>query len=203
MELINPHDYDISYDKQFMSLMIRLFKPYIIFKKSSDDKVPKIYRNIGLHWESSIDTSPPYTFHGKIQEHGMKIISLEEYIHFVQCIFPNIINDEIKNNQHDLDIEVCKQDIINSQRKTLPRFKLPMFINLDNIEEEECNQIVSELNQLDRQNITIIRRQNRIKLKELQEKKNNLEEIQRIYKEKNGSINNIIDFLKNLNLIGL
>ena len=47
-----------------------------------------------------------------------------------------------------------------------------MFINLDNIEEEECNQIVSELNQLDRQNITIIRRQNRIKLKELQEKKN-------------------------------
>ena len=49
----------------------------------------------------------------------------------------------IKNNQHDLDIEVCKQDIINSQRKTLPRFKLPMFINLDNIEEEECNQIVS------------------------------------------------------------
>ena len=62
-----------------------------------------------------------------------------DYIDFIQCIFPKMIQKEINYYKKKLDFENCKKDILDSQRNSEPRFKLPMFLGTEM--EEECNNI--------------------------------------------------------------
>ena len=66
---------------------------------------------------------------------------------------------------------------------------------LDTEIEEECNDYVLELNQYNKDKIQQIKMQNKTDLEQIPEKISYLEKIIKINKEKNGSIDNIINFL--------
>ena len=123
MELIDLSEYDLSYDKQFMTLMVRLLLPYIIFKKPlsshPSNQGEQLQRHVNIYWVGGSFTQPHtwptnprfagIRFGGRPRaEHrnheSLEIISFEEYVHFIQCIYPKIIQDEITKIN-----EICKQ----------------------------------------------------------------------------------------------
>ena len=227
MEIINLDEYDLSYDIQYINLIIRLLQPYITFKKpksrvdlaghSYDGPYCglNIYRNIKYDWGPLFDriifprapTLPgwsrigdrpaPYT-----NETNLEIISLEEYVHFIQCIFPRIVQEELRHYKKKLKCEEYKQDILDDQRNSIPRFKLPMFIDITDF-EEECNQYIEELNQSNKEELKLLKGQNKMELEEIPKKISYLEKVQEINREKNGSIENVINFIKKLEYINL
>ena len=227
MELINLSNYDLSFEKQFMNFMIRFLMPYILFKKPqlNDKPIPKqvnIYRTTLGSWDSGIHPLHPNpTFRGLIppnrpgtKELGLEIISFEEFIHFLHCILPKIIQDEIKTNKKELDFVGIKQEILiqphpkqalsrhAAARYTGPRFILPRFMNGDE-DFERANELIQELNQFNKQEINEEIKQTNQKFMKLTEKNQYLKKVQKIHREKNGSINKIIYFLQNLDYLGI
>ena len=237
MELINLSNYDLSFEKQFMNFMIRFLMPYILFKKPqlNDKPIPKqvnIYRTTLGSWNSGIHPLHPNpTFRGLIppnrpgtKELGLEIISFEEFIHFLHCILPKIIQDEIKTNKKELDFVGIKQEILKQPQphkgKTIaveeggvrtlklvkppfrPNFILPRFMNGDE-DFERANELIQELNQFNKQEIDEEIKQTNQKFMKLTEKNQYLKKVQKIHREKNGSINKIIYFLQNLDYLGI
>ena len=157
MKIIDLNKYDLSYDIQFLWFMIELIKPYIIFEKPLMEKeddctypMINIYRRvpnpeIQLHTSDRGDDNtklpPPTTSDksivGLTNREGLQIISFEEYIHFIQYTFPKMVEDEILKNQEKLQYVKFRNDMLNDQRKTFPRFKLPMFHSIEYDEENE------------------------------------------------------------------
>ena len=210
MYIDNIDDYDISYEKQYMELMVQLLKPYIVFRENSqyprDSKLytVNIYRKINnsncdpifKEWINKLKLTPSDILEkNKVEEHT----SIHDYIDFIQCIFPKMIREEIKYYKRKLDFENCKKDILDGQRNSEPRFKSPMF--LDTVIEDECIQYVEELNQFNKEQIQGIKEQNKIDLEQIPKRISYLEKISEINRVKNGSIDNIINFLKNLHYL--
>ena len=210
MFIDNIDDYDFSYEKQYMEFMVLLMKPYIVFRENS--QYPRdsnlytvnIYRKVNnsncnpifKEWINKLKLTPSDILDkNKVEEHT----SIHDYIDFIQCIFPKMIREEIKYYKRKLDFENCKKDVLDGQRNSEPRFKSPMF--LDTEIEEECNDYVLELNQYNKDKIQQIKIQNKTDLEQIPEKTSYLEKISKINKEKNGSIDNIINFLKNLHYL--
>ena len=72
---------------------------------------------------------------------------------------------------------------------------------LDTVIEDECIQYVEELNQFNKEKIQEIKEQNKTDLEQIPKRISYLEKISEINREKNGSIDNIINFLKNLHYL--
>ena len=210
MYIDNIDEYDVSYEKQYMELMVNLLKPYIVFRENPqyphDSRLytVNIYRKVNQSinspifkkWIHKIKLTPSDISQGNQVE---EIISVSNYIDFIQCIFPKMINEEIKLYKRKLDFEECKQDILDGQRKTVPQFKLPMFLGSDI--EEECSQYVEELNRSSKDMIQQFKEQNKNDLEQIPEKITYLEKISEINRQKNGSIDSIVNFLKNLHYL--
>ena len=119
MEIINLDEYDLSYDIQFFKFMLKLLEPYIKFKKSgpNEEKEHKIniYRNTNYDWKLILARPPLYNCCSVLghelcsKKNGvdLELISLQEYIHFIQCVFPRIIQYEIKRNKEEYTYEEC------------------------------------------------------------------------------------------------
>ena len=89
---VDLEEYDLSYEIQFVSLMIVLLEPYIRFDWKNG--MPMIYKKGG----------------------GIRLLSEEgispkEYIYFIQHTFPDIINNEIKSIENHLGDERIKHQI--------------------------------------------------------------------------------------------
>ena len=185
MQVINLDDYDLSYDIQYMEFMVKLLQPYITFKYtgSQDHSRPvmDIYRNIN--------------------EGISQKFTLEGYIHFIQCIFPQMIQSEIKEIKEELNYEESKQDILRSQRKKKPMFKLPMFMEADI--EDKCNIFVEEVNSYNVEELKLEKEQNKKKLNDLLGKIRYLEKVQEINRERNGSIKDVIYLFENIHFMYL
>ena len=187
MDIINLSEYDISYEIQFIQLMIELLKPYILFEKPSE-----IFqdRKINMY---------------QIIEGNKKMISQEKYIHYIQCTFPKMIQNMIHDLEEKKNYESIKKEIIDSKRKTKPYFKIPLF--LENKEEETYQKLCQNLNNSNDDEISELKNfyypasdcQYRTNMNIIIENIKYLEEISRINREKNGSITNVIQFMNNLN----
>ena len=110
-----------------------------------------------------------------------------------------MIREEIKYYKRKLDFENCKKDILDGQRNSEPRFKSPMF--LDTVIEDECIQYVEELNQFNKEKVQEIKEQNKTDLEQIPKRISYLEKISEINRQKNGSIDSIVNFLKNLHYL--
>ena len=89
---VDLNEYDLSYEIQFVSLMIVLLEPYIRFDWKNG--IPMIYKKGG----------------------GIRLlieegISLKEYVYFIQHTFPDIINNEIKSIKDQFIDERIKHHI--------------------------------------------------------------------------------------------
>ena len=83
---LNFDDYDLDYEIQYIEFMLRILEPYITFKNLPNEHskyVIKIYRNIEYYWRHPNLGKNRQNVSGKTLE----IISLEEYIYFIQSIF--------------------------------------------------------------------------------------------------------------------
>ena len=67
--------------------------------------------------------------------------------------------------------------------------------------EKECTRTVEELNQLNKDEIKEVKEENMNRLEKLSGKINYLEEIQKINREKNGSIDDVIHFIEKLEYV--
>ena len=182
MNIINLLDYDVSYDIQYMKLMIEILKPYIHFQKPStifEDRKISIYQEVNT---------------------VRNVISLNEYIYFIQYTFPLIIRNELNKYRKEKNYEELRKDILSNQRKGPERFKLPLFMDTGGF-EKECTRTVEELNQLNKDEIKEVKEENMNRLEKLSGKINYLEEIQKINREKNGSIDDVIHFIEKLEYV--
>ena len=222
MKIIDLNKYDLSYDIQFLWFMIELIKPYILFEKPLMEKeddctypMINIYRRvpnpeIQLHTSDRGDDNtklpPPTTSDksivGLTNREGLQIISFEEYIHFIQYTFPKMVEDEILKNQEKLHYVKFRNDMLNDQRKTFPRFKLPMFHSIE-YDEENYEEIIMKLNQLKENEIKIVKDENLKNMRNLQDNIKYFEGIIKINRENNGSIENVVCFIRKLSYLML
>ena len=173
--------YDTSYELQSMQLMIEILKPYILFKKSIQEKDIQIYQIV----EDK-------------EEH--KLLTMEEYIHFIQIIFPNIIHGEIEELLERNRIETVRKEVFDSRRRN-GGFKLPLFL-------EECDRslyefYMDEFNQKDKEGISELRDYyTGPQYDEITQIRNDkytyLENIKKFNRKMNGKIQDVIQFISNL-----
>ena len=198
MKIINLEEVDLSYDIQYIEFMLRILEPYITFKNLPNEHskyVIKIYRNIEYYWRHPNLGKNRQNVSGKT----LDMISLEEYIYFIQSIFPKLIQSK---NKEEFCYEECKEEILIHQRKTEPRFKLPIFSDLTNI-EDLCVSFLEEINKCSKEEIKLMKEKNKENLERITKQISYLEKIQEINREKNGSIRDVIYFIQNLgNYIG-
>ena len=114
MNIIDLSKYDVSYDIQFTKLMIKILQPFIMFKKSKNytytNKRLNIYRNKDQIFLTDNDDRAPHPWNDSgyirrgpfTKEVGWEIISLEEYMHFIQSIFPRRIEIELNRTKEEL-----------------------------------------------------------------------------------------------------
>ena len=178
MNRLNIEDYDLSYDFQFIRFMIDLLEPVIVFE------------NKGMIIKQRINKK------GKNQEVE---ISRNEYIKFIQYIFPMEIKDEIDRAEDEKAYEEYKKEILSNKRKSKPRFRMPLFIEEDDV--DKYNEILKELNKLNDEDIQVVIDQNKERLEDINDRLRYYKEIKRINKEKNGSITNVIQFINNLHIL--
>ena len=226
MNIIDLSKYDVSYDIQFTKLMIKILQPFIMFKKYREDdpggrpatrsdllrrsghRGLNIYRNKDQIFLTDNDYRAPHPWNDSgyirrgpfTKEVGWEIISLEEYMHFIQLIFPRRIEIELNQTKEELAYEGVKKEILLNPKKTYPRFKIPMFID---VELNKANDIVRELNQLNKEGAKEALEQTQLNIDKLASKVSYLEEVKKINREKNGTIDNVIQFIKNLDYIEL
>ena len=227
MNIIDLSKYDVSYDIQFNKLMIKILQPFIMFKKYREDDPAgrpttrsdhlrrrgthrglNIYRNKDQIFLTDNDDRAPHPWNDSgyirrgpfTKEVGWEIISLEEYMHFIQSIFPRRIEIELNQTKEELAYEGVKKEILLNPKKSHPRFKIPMFIDG---EMNKANDIVRELNQLNKEGAKDALKQTELNIDKLASKVSYLEEVKKINREKNGTIDNVIQFIKNLDYIEL
>ena len=180
--MIDFTKYDTSYELQSMQLMIDILQPYITFKK-----------------EEGKDTQIYIVTENKDEKH----ITMKEYIHFTQMIFPKIIQEEIDDLSDQNQKETIKKEIFNSRRSN-GVFRLPLFLGTgDDIKyglyTHEFNQMsVEELTKLKEYYKGGINSLYNEKMKEIDEKSVYLENVRIQNRKMNGSIQDVIQFIRNL-----
>ena len=182
--MIDLSQYDTSYDLQLIKLMIEILKPYILFKKPSDifqEKDIQIYQII----------------EGKKEG---KILTIKEYIHFIQIKFPNIIQEEIETILQHNKIESVKKEIFES-RISNGEFKLPLF--LETIDKNLYEFFIEEFNQKSQEELSALKEYYRgLNYKENRElrddKHNYFQKIQELNRMVNGKVQSVIQFIDNL-----
>ena len=78
-----------------------------------------------------------------------------------------------------------------------------MFIDLTNNTEKLCISFLEEINGCNKGGLELMKEQNKKKLEEIPRQISYLEKVQEINREKNGSIKDVIYFIKNLDYMGL
>lgn len=196
--IVNLEEYDTSYDIQSMELMTELIKPFILFKKTKKGSI-NIYRKVD---NLALQTlSPKFPLTGRTrypEDSSIEMIKLNEYLYFIQCVFPRVIQYEINKNKKEQTYEGFKQDIIENKRNVKPRFRLPLFMDVGDF-KDQCIIIVEKLNQCNEEEYIVTKEQNKKRLDELSERIEYLGKVSRINKEKNGTIDNAIHSLEILN----
>ena len=180
--MIDFTKYDTSYELQSMQLMIDILQPYITFKK-----------------EEGKDTQIYIVTENKDEKH----ITMKEYIHFTQMIFPKIIQEEIDDLSDQNQKETIKKEIFNSRRSN-GVFRLPLFLGTgDDIKyglyTHEFNQMsVEELTKLKEYYKGGINSLYNEKMKEIDEKSVYLENVRILNRRMNGKIQDVVQFIRNL-----
>ena len=180
IKMIDFTKYDTSYELQSIQLMIDILKPYILFKKSSEEDI-QIYQMI----------------EGKEN----KKLTVNEYIRYIQIIFPNIIHGEIETLHERNRIETVKKEVIDSRRSN-GEFKLPLFLGTTN-DKSLYEFFIDEFNQMDNNGLLELKKYykgpdyNENK-RLINEKYIYYEKISKFNRSKNGTIRDVIQFLDNL-----
>ena len=102
--MIDFTKYDTSYEIQSMQLMIDILQPYMTFKKE-EGKDTQIYM--------------------VSEEKDEKPITMKEYIHFIQIIFPKMIQGEIDSLYDQKQKDTIMKEIFESRRSN-GEFRLPL-----------------------------------------------------------------------------
>ena len=135
IKMIDFTKYDTSYELQSIQLMIDILKPYILFKNSSEEDI-QIYQMI----------------EGKEN----KKLTVNEYIRYIQIIFPNIIHGEIETLHEHNHIETVKKEVIDSRRSN-GEFKLLLFLGTTN-DKSLYEFFIDEFNQMDNKGLLELRK---------------------------------------------
>ena len=179
MEIINLEDYDISYEIQFIALMITVLEPYITFNIEQE----KIYKKgDGILIEEEI--------------------SITEFIHFIQHTFPDMIQHELKILTEQYEDEKFKKEVYKNyyfkikgaacETEEYNQY-MNMFRRMNSEEQKEKSEYYLPGNY----NLLII--------SPCQEKLNNmilkidyLKKIRKINRDKNGKIKDVLQFIEGL-----
>ena len=184
MRIIDFTQYDTSYELQSMQLLIEILQPYITFKKEQN-KDTQIYQTI--------------------EDKGKKLITTKEYIHFIQMIFPKIIQEEIESLFDQSQTETIKKEVFDSRRSN-GEFRLPLFIGTKDNSVYEC--YIQEFNQMGVEELTEFKKYYKgsldssynEKLKLIKGQYTYLEKVQKFNRKMNGKIQDVIQFIGNLEL---
>ena len=174
--------YDTTYELQSMQLMINILQPYITFKK-----------------EEGKDTQIYQITEDKDEKH----ITMKEYIHFIQMIFPKIIQEEIDPLFDQNKTETIKKEIFNSRRSN-GVFRLPLFLGTG--DDSAYGLYTHEFNQMSVEELTKFKEYYKgginslynEKLKLINEQSIYLENVQKFNRKVNGTIQGVIQFIRNL-----
>ena len=181
--MIDFTQYDTSYELQSIQLMIEILEPYILFKKPDKGEKIEIYQFMNDKKEQ-------------------KQLTIKEYIHFIQIKYPKIISDEIETLLERNRVETIKKELFDSRRRN-GEFKLPLFIGTSD-DKGIYEFFIEEFNQKDNQGLSEIKeyytgdqyKEN----KDLRDENiSYLKELQDFTRLKNGAIQDVIQFLENLN----
>ena len=180
--MIDFTKYDTSYEIQSMQLMIDILQPYMTFKKE-EGKDTQIYM--------------------VSEEKDEKPITMKEYIHFIQIIFPKMIQGEIDSLYDQKQKDTIMKEIFESRRSN-GEFRLPLFLGTgDDIKyglyTHEFNQMsVEELTKLKEYYKGGINSLYNEKMKEIDEKSVYLENVRILNRRMNGKIQDVVQFIRNL-----
>ena len=135
----------------------------------------------------------------KVKKEG-KILTIKEYIHFIQIKFPNIIQEEIETILEHNKIESVKKEIFESRRSN-GEFKLPLF--LETIDKNLYEFFIEEFNQKSQEELSALKEYYRgLNYKENRElrddKHNYFQKIQELNRMVNGKVQSVIQFIDNL-----
>ena len=182
MDIINLEDYDISYEIQFIALMITVLEPYINF----NIKKEKIYKKN----DDSI-----------VEEEMTKA----EFIHFIQHTFPDMINHELKITKQQLEDEKIIKDVfmiyyrknyyIGYRNVKFNSEKHKKYYTMFEIMSDE--EMKKEIEYYQPEKITLLTPFQE-KLDDLKKKIKYLEKIRNINRKKNGKIKDVLQFIESL-----
>jgi len=181
--MIDFTKYDTNYELQSMQLMIDILQPYITFK-NEEGKGIQIY----------IVTD------NKDEKH----ITMKEYIHFIQIIFPKMIQKDIDSLYEQKQKDTIMKEIFESRRSN-GEFRLPLF--LGTTDDSIYEHYIKEFNQMDVEELNefknaykkgILDSPYNEKMKEIDEKSVYLEDVRILNRKMNGTIQNVIQFTGNL-----
>ncbi len=178
---INLDDYNISYDLQYYTLMIKLLEPYITFKKSPTG----------------------FTINQKLEKSKFSIITWLDYIHFIQLKFPAIIDEELKILKNDLSNEETRKEAYSHHTRSYDR---------ENIGREEDNfnhhyKLFKSMNKVELKKEHVFYKEKvpgskftgyTIIQNGFNQRIRFLERVSKMNETKNGSINDVNQFLENL-----
>ena len=182
MDIINLEDYDISYEIQFIALMMTVLEPYINFNLEKD----KIYKKN----DDSI---------------GEEEMTKSDFIHFIQHTFPDMINHELEITKEHLEEEKIIKDVfmvyyrknyhIGYRRDQFYSEKHKRYYKMFEIMSDE--EMKKEIEYYQPEKITLSTPFQE-KLDDLKNKINYLEKIRSINRQKNGKIKDVLQFLESL-----
>tara|TARA_B100000686_G_C16722579_1_gene935842 strand:+ start:290 stop:853 length:564 start_codon:yes stop_codon:yes gene_type:complete len=183
--MIDFTTYDTSYELQSMQLMIDILQPHIFFKKPTEDIANmeiQIYKMV----DGTIDNS----------------LTIKEYIHFIQIIFPKMIQKEINSLYDQKRKETIKKEIFDSRRSN-GQFRLPLFLETgDNNVYEAYTQDFNKMNVEELTKMEEYYKDGKKlyhgDMKLIDEQSTYLENIRDFNRKMNGTIQDVIQFIRNL-----
>ena len=181
--MIDFTKYDTSYEIQSMQLMIDILQPYITFKKEEGNDIQ---------------------IHIVTEEKDEKQITMKEYIHFIQIIFPKMIQKDIDSLYEQKQKDTIMKEIFESRRSN-GEFRLPLF--LGTTEDGVYERYIQEFNQMGVEELTEFKNAYKKglldspyneKMKEIDEKSVYLENVRILNRRMNGKIQDVVQFIRNL-----
>lgn len=180
--MIDFTKYDTSYELQSMQLMIDILQPYITFKKEGN----------GIQIYIVTDNKDE------------KPITMKEYIHFIQIIFPKMIQRDIDSLYDQKQKDTIMKEIFESRRSN-GEFRLPLF--LGTTDDSVYEHYIKEFNQMDVEELNEFKTAYKKgpldspyneKMKEIDEKSIYLEKVKVLNHKMNGKIQDVVQFIHNL-----
>tara|TARA_B100000579_G_scaffold112214_1_gene89754 strand:+ start:2470 stop:3027 length:558 start_codon:yes stop_codon:yes gene_type:complete len=181
--MIDFTKYDTSYELQSMQLMINILQPYITFKKEEGNDI-----QIHIVTEDKVE----------------KPITMKEYIHFIQIIFPKMIQGDIDSLYDQKQKDTIMKEIFESRRSN-GEFRLPLF--LGTTDDSVYERYIQEFNQMGVEELEEFKKAYKKglldspyneKMKEIDEKSVYLENVRILNRRMNGTIQDVIQFIRNL-----